>query len=772
MADTQKKTLKQLFKGNTFSLLSAIIVISSLSTYLLLSTAIEKEKKTLLSNVKIISNLIGSVAQFDSVHSVESVFGNDSNTATLQQINNAFNGFTKDENEYEYIVGEVAHGEISFIAFSGHRPVNVKISQIQISVPMRKALKQEQGVLTAADYDGTTTLAAYAPIPNTQWGLVVKKDLNAFLNPFYATAGFAFLLTILLSYFIYKITVARERKLSNEIEDKEARFRQLIESSHDWVWEVNLQGEYTYSSPQVYGLIGYQPEEVIGKTPFELMPEEERTKLSRIFREIAKHGKDIKNLEYLSNHKAGHKVYMLTSGTPFFNEHGELDGYRGIDKDITSMKEHQLKVENMAYFDGLTQLANRQNVTNRITEEISYCRRNGFISSLLYLDLDGFKYINDALGHDHGDQVLIEVANRLKHLTRDSDVVGRLGGDEFVVLLRNTSSDHISYFKDLENLLQRVIQDINLPIEGFHTSLHVGASIGVAFVPEDGDNVHELLRHADSAMYEAKKAGKNQYVFYHDKLQAEANERMEFKAKLTEAFKNNEFELFYQKQYDLTGTELYGVEALIRWRFGETYISPGSFLPYIEEFHLSEQLDRWVINRACEDLNGKLSHLPEFAKVSVNFTSSSFDNYSFIEYLLETCQNHDIPTSRFTLEITEDTIIENIDSTTKALARLKEEAFSIAIDDFGTGYSSLSYLSQLQFDIIKIDKSFINQIQPDTTDHYICKLIIKLAQDLNKKIVAEGVETQDQIEFLSNFEVDIVQGFIYSKPQPAEQVEV
>lgn len=767
----QNKALTDFWKTISIILLS-VLLFSGVSTYVILSIAIKEEKQTLLNNAQVLANLIGSVAAFDQIHSKEAIFNYDSDTATLQQVNNALNQLTATKDEYEYLIGTLDANEIDYISYSGLKPPYIPLNQKNIAIPMRLALAKNTGVVRGLDYKGDDTLAAFMPIKNTPWGLVVKHNYDTFAQPYYNAGMVVLILTSLLSTIIFIVVRFKELQYRKQMQAQETRFQQLVESTDDWVWELNEAGVYTYVSNQCQSLLGYTPAEIIGKTPFDFMPEKEAQLVRQDFEKISQQKEAFQNLSNTVIHKDGFLVHLLTSGAPYFDSRGHFLGYRGIDKDISEIKHHQQKIENLAYFDDLTKLSNREQILLRLEEEINFCSHHQTLSSLYYLDLDGFKDINDSLGHDFGDEVLIEIAKRLKQLTRNSDTVGRLGGDEFVIILRSAHIDKQQLHDDLLTLGQRIIQAINQPIILNDKSMHVGASIGVALIPEDGDNVHELLRHADSAMYESKQAGKNQLTFYHDQFQQAADRKMQFKSELIHAFEHHEFELFYQKQFDITGTQLKGLEALIRWHHPvKGYISPFDFLKYIEEFHLSERLDHWVVEQACKDIESTFSnHLEEDASVSINVTSDSFAQEAFSLFILECCTKYHVKPSMLSIEITEDSIVRNISETSSMINNMQKAGFKVYIDDFGTGYSSLSYLSKMNFTSIKIDKTFIQKINHHEPDRLICKLIVRLAQDLNKNVIAEGVETQEQLDFLHDLNVSCIQGFIYAKPIPLKEL--
>jgi len=290
-------------------------------------------------------------------------------------------------------------------------------------------------------------------------------------------------------------------------------------------------------------------------------------------------------------------------------------------------------------------------------------------------------------------------------------------------------------------------------------------------MPQDGKDVGEILRHADAAMYQAKSAGKNQFYFYHEDLQLEADKKLTLKKEISQAFKQNEFELYYQRQTDITGNKTRGLEALIRWKHPEQgMVSPGYFLPFIEEFNLTAELDDWVIRRVCSDIEQHLQPYMSHLSVSLNLTPEAFNKDDLLQQLARYIKAHRVEANQLTIEVTEGSLVQDLDNAHDVISALADLGCKIALDDFGTGYSCLSYLSKLEFDVIKIDRSFIQKLEINGTDQNICKLIIGLAEDLDKEVVAEGVENERQVAFLDSHNVNRIQGFIYSKPEPIAEV--
>ncbi|NOR58521.1 MAG: diguanylate cyclase [Sulfurimonas sp.] len=494
-------------------ILPILVLVGVFSIYLF-DRLIDEKRAFLFEKSAAIASMVSSVSSFDKKYSKEKEFGNVSSTATIFQVQKTFQSLDEQELQLEYLIGEISGNSIDFIAYSGVKPPSVKLKDSHLAIPMRRAVSGEKGVGIEIDYNNEIVLASYCPIENTKWGLVVKQNYYTHIKPLYQTALMSTFAVVVLILFLYIILKKYDAKHRKKIEYSEHRFQQLVESSGDFIWEVNAYGVYNYASRQVEDILGYAPQEVVGKTPFNFMNAEEAKIIAVQFMKLIDKEEKIVNLENINIHKDGHEVYLQTSGTPFFDEKGKLKGYRGVDRDITLLKLKQKEIEHLAYHDTLTGLANRQNINDRVSQEINYTRRNQFESALLFLDLDDFKQINDSYGHDHGDEVLKAVSHRILKSIRSFDVAGRVGGDEFVILVRGIQEDSKHSLSDLQSLLKRVLREINKPIVVSDTTHHVGVSIGVAILPSDGKNVEEIMKCADHAMYEAKHLGKNRVVFH------------------------------------------------------------------------------------------------------------------------------------------------------------------------------------------------------------------------------------------------------------------
>jgi len=425
-----------------------------------------------------------------------------------------------------------------------------------------------------------------------------------------------------------------------------------------------------------------------------------------------------------------------------------------------SSAEREVALYRQAHFDELTGLPNRQLLKDRLEQQIVHARRDEFEGALLFLDLDRFKEINDVYGHSVGDVVLIQAAERIVGEVRDSDTVARLGGDEFVVVLPHVSGD-----SRVRATAARLITRLTESFSVRGTDHFVSASIGIVMFPDDGDSVETLLRNADAAMYRAKEAGRARFEFFSKKLNAESRRKIGLERDLRAAYYNNDLEVYYQPQFDFATGIISGAEALLRWKHGdEGFISPAEFVPLAEDSDLIVDIGRWVIEQTCRDLNSILKKGLHPGIVSINVSARQLREQSFISDVLEPLQRYSIHPGYMQLEVTETTVAQSRDTAADLLTQLRKEGVHVAIDDFGTGYSSLSYLQKMPFDVIKIDKSFVDRIGAGDPSDNICRTIIKMAHELGKQSIAEGVEMRNQVEFLKANGCDFAQGFFYSEP--------
>ncbi|WP_417225685.1 EAL domain-containing protein [Amphritea sp.] len=423
------------------------------------------------------------------------------------------------------------------------------------------------------------------------------------------------------------------------------------------------------------------------------------------------------------------------------------------------------QLEHQAFHDNLTGLPNRSTFDDKLNTAISYANRQDEQLAVMFLDLDRFKDINDTLGHDMGDQLLIELSSRLKKCLRGSDTLARFGGDEFAVLTLNTSQNHAA------DIAAKLIEEIKEPVVIDGLNLQVTTSIGVSIYPQDGRDATTLVKHADTAMYSSKAAGRNQFSFFDKQMNIRSERRIQLAQKLRHAIDNKLFKVYYQPKWCTRRSAIVGVEALIRWFDAEEgAISPEEFIPLAEDQGLIGQVDQWVMNRSCEDILQLRQRFGKEIQLSVNFSPAHFIRRDLYNRIANVLSNTGFPGTALDLEVTETVMATENDSLLEQLDQIRTLGIEISIDDFGIAYSSLSRLKRLPLNTLKIDRSFIRDIGSDQDDEMIVKTIIDMAHNLNLKVVAEGVETEEQLAFVTQYNCDQVQGFLFSRPLPLDEL--
>ena len=436
-------------------------------------------------------------------------------------------------------------------------------------------------------------------------------------------------------------------------------------------------------------------------------------------------------------------------------------------RDITEKKKHEDEIHALAFYDKLTELPNRTLFEDRLQIAILRCKRNGQRGALLFLDLDRFKHINDSLGHEAGDRVLQEVAKRLRSCLRDLDTVARLGGDEFVILL-----EALEHPDNIHSVTHRLLLAIAQEISHQGFPLNVTGSIGISFFPEDGETVEEILKASDTAMYYGKTKGRNTYHFYRPEMNAEAQHFLLLESALRKSVKNHDFFLLYQPQFDLRTQEIVGFEALVRWHHPEKgLISPEEFIPLAEETGLILLLGDWVMETAFLQARAWMDLHPAFFRMAVNLSGRQFWQNGLVESIARGLSRAGLPPERLELEITESMVMQDANLAIGKMHELSAMGIHLSIDDFGTGYSSLAALKRFPIHTLKIDKSFVKDVTTNANDAAIATSIIGLAHTMNLTVIAEGIETNEQLAFFLEKGCEMGQGYLYSKPLSAPEAE-
>ncbi|BAI76528.1 diguanylate cyclase/phosphodiesterase (plasmid) [Azospirillum sp. B510] len=436
-------------------------------------------------------------------------------------------------------------------------------------------------------------------------------------------------------------------------------------------------------------------------------------------------------------------------------------------EDIGEKRRAEQHIQYLAHFDALTSLPNRVLLYDRIAQALREARRDGTKVAVLFIDLDRFKIINDSLGHSFGDEVLRSVARRLQAGLRDSDTVGRLGGDEFLIVLRRVTEP-----ADAARVAEKVVAHLASPFPVGGQSFVVTPSIGISLYPDDADDAEELIRCADIAMYHAKEQGRNGFRFVTREMGAKSRERMDLEGSLRRAIREGQLFLVYQPQVDTLTGRIVGLEALIRWRHPEEgLILPGRFLPVAEETGLVVAMGDWVLFEACAQIRRWRQRFDLSVPVAVNISGAQFRDGQLPAKIAHALDVHGLSGPELEIEVTESTLIGDVEAAAATLMALKERGVLIALDDFGTGYSSLSYLHRLPIDKLKIDRSFIRDLATGDSDASVPRAIVGLGRSLGLSVIAEGVETQEQLQLLRDLACESYQGFLFSRPIPADEVE-
>ncbi|MDH5765981.1 MAG: EAL domain-containing protein, partial [Gammaproteobacteria bacterium] len=510
-------------------------------------------------------------------------------------------------------------------------------------------------------------------------------------------------------------------------------------------------------------ITGYSEAEVIGRNPSLLQSGQHDS----MFYEVM--WKSIEETGHwrgeIQNRRKNGEIYTeLLSVNSFVSDDNNVIQYVGVFTDISNIKETESKLEYLAHHDPLTDLPNRLLCTARLEHELQLAKRNQQVVAVLFLDLDMFKNINDSLGHVFGDRLLREVTSRLSEHVRNKDTIARLGGDEFIIILGGLDDrSYAGHFA--ENILSQFMKEFVVD----DNEIHVGASIGISIYPDDGKDVETMLRNADTAMYRAKSEGRNNYQFYTSELTSDVSHRLSMEHYLRHALEKNELLIHYQPQYSLLTGGIVAAEALLRWQHPEYgLILPDTFIPIMEETGLIVPIGEWVIDAACKQLaSWEQSGCPPL-RMAINLSARQFWKPGFASIVHGILMKHGIDPRRLDLELTESIIMRDNQVTIDTLNDFHKMGVELSIDDFGTGYSSLSYLKRFPINRLKIDKTFVHDIVTDDSDADMINSIVALGHCMNLSVLAEGVETEGQLQFLKKIGCDEVQGYYYSKPLAAE----
>ncbi len=571
----------------------------------------------------------------------------------------------------------------------------------------------------------------------------------------------------------------RNNKLmQGQLRESERLHRYLVNTSPDIIYILDKDGHFTFINERIESLLGYESSELIGKHYSILVHQKDLEVARYVFNERRVGDRASRNVELrLKRKDDDSQRYFETRTLPIelssmgIYQHDDNPkkktylGTYGVARDITERKIAEDTINFQAYHDLLTNLPNRALLRDRLSLAITQAKREDEMLAVMFLDLDRFKNINDSLGHVVGDELLQQVSTRLKSCIREGDTLARFGGDEFTLLLPKIARGN----EDVSKIAEKINEVLKSPFVVDNNELYVSASIGIAIYPRDGTDMDSLIKHADIAMYNVKDTGKNNYRFYSTDMTTPYFQNLSLETGIHKALENDEFHLMYQPQINIKTGEIVGVEALLRWDHPELgSITPAEFIPFAEETGMIVEIGHWVLRNACAQLkHWRDLGLPEI-RMSINMSARQLAEKTIVKHISGLLRDYAIPGHCLEIEITENTIMSDMDSVIHKLKALSKKGVYIAIDDFGTGYSSLSYLHKLPIQTLKIDRAFIKEANMKHTGNSIINTIVAMARGLKLNVIAEGVETQQQLDYLVEIGCSEAQGFLFGKPLTAD----
>jgi len=626
----------------------------------------------------------------------------------------------------------------------------------------------------AVNSQGSDAILSLDP---TRVGIYLKFIILTLLvvGPAAATQALYFYGTFSLHFFIMPLLVSlgvgsllgRFALLKNELQEQGEQFRAIADLAQEFTYFRRIDGYYEYVSPACEALTGYTQEE------FYLTPNlmdlliypEDRERWTQHIQRVNK-GCQPESFDLRLVSRDNSIVWFNHVCAPVFDERGRQVGIRSTNLDITQRKDDAAYIERMAFYDPLTELPNRRSLVHHIRTEIDNAKVNGERFAVLFLDLNRFKNINDSFGHSFGDRLLKQISERLRSTCHDDCMVSRFGGDEFIILMRAVDVEGKA-----AEMAKRLLLVIEQPLELDSIDLHVSASIGIAFYPENGEDEESLIRNADVAMYKTKKDTSGNIRVYSADFSDEAEHFVTTESNIQKGILNSEFIAYYQPKVDIRNGKVVGMEALARWQHPEQgLITPDEFIPVADETGQITALGQQILTQVLADIY-RWQEEGIAVPVAINISARQFADHDFCRQLVKTINHSGCAVSLLELEITEQVFLGDIETATERLRFLRKAGLTIALDDFGTGYSSFNYIKQLPIDTLKIDRSFITHIDSDQTEFAIIKALVSLCRDLRLNMVVEGVETPLQREALVSLGCDKGQGYHFFRPLPPHEAE-
>ena len=540
---------------------------------------------------------------------------------------------------------------------------------------------------------------------------------------------------------------------------------QILEQTADIVIVTDANAQIEYINPAFEKITGFSNNDAIGQNLIKFLSCQNTQELCTQAQNVLLSGEVFQN-KISSTCKDGTIYHAQITMVPLVDKKHKITHFIATLKDIFEHVHDQLQMQHLLNHDELTDLPGKAIFLDRLQHAISKAHYHERLVAVLFIDLDQFSNINKTLGTHVGDNLIQQLSQRFNATIREGDTIARYGSDDFVILLDDFDAD-----ETLSTISQKLLDSLNRPFKISDHEIYITASIGISVYPNDSQDSESLLRNADIAMYRARELGKNNFQYFSESMAARVSERITLKNSLRHALERDEFELYYQPQFDARSGTIFGVEALIRWRHPELgLITPAHFIPLLEETGLIEPVGFWVLRTACQH-SKKWHNAGLNFQMSINLSSRQFNNTSFITSVESIITETQVNPECLELELTESMLMRNASSTINALKGLNNLGIRFAIDDFGTGYSSLNYLRRFPIDTIKIDRSFVRDITTDADDMAICSAIIGMAHSLSLSVIAEGVETAEQLEFLKNRDCHYIQGNYLGHPLPVTQLE-
>jgi diguanylate cyclase (GGDEF)-like protein/PAS domain S-box-containing protein len=565
----------------------------------------------------------------------------------------------------------------------------------------------------------------------------------------------------------YRRMQERFNRMAETLEARERLLSGLVEVSADSYWEMDAELRFKSFSDNMQGSGHFPAEQFLGKLRWETPSfgvTEEQWAEHRATLEARRPFRDfiVGRIDHL-----GQRRYISISGRPTYDRDGAFTGYQGVATDVTERMRYEQQIQHLATHDALTGLPNRSLLADRATQVLSSARRQGRSAAVLLFDLDNFKLHNDSFGHQGGDALLQQVSGRIAQVLRDGDTLARLGGDEFVALLSD-----LRHPDDVAAVVAKLRGALGQPFRIQGQDVFVTASIGVSIYPDDGPDLETLVRHADAAMYTAKDLGRDDVRYFTPELNRRAAERLVIEADLRRALERGEFAIHYQPLVDLYTREIAGAEALLRWNHpAKGLVPPGQFIQIAEDSGLIVAIGHWILDEGCRQLRAWQDRGVRLPRLSFNLSPRQFRDEALVSRIAGSIAGAGLGPERIELELTENLVMGSADRFEAGLRQLKQLGVGLAIDDFGTGYSSLNYLKRFPIDTLKIDQSFVRGLEHDPDDAAIARTVIALARSLKLRVVAEGVETFGQLEFLRLHGCHEIQGYYVAQPMPAAEFE-